>query len=210
VDPIEHLGVDDDSIPSNVVAFPQRLRPAEQADIDDVDGETERDSSTFTRVAHPSVDDALSTLRNTRVAADAIPALSAVAQVRPDPSRQLRIGLLVVSLLQLAIGLAWLVGEVPFGRLIGNPTPAHLSRDAALGVILGTIGAIVGWRPRWSLSLLPVVGSIVFVQALGLIADAAKGQRGFHFEHPHLVAIVIGALTFLVSRKRRAPNPTHT
>ena len=98
--------------------------------------------------------------------------------------------------------MAWLENRVPFGRIVGSPTAAHLSRDAALGVVLGIIGVIVAWRPRWSLSLVPVVGAIVAVQTVGLIADAGHDQRGFHFEVPHVLAIAVGVLIFLSSRRR--------
>ncbi len=127
----------------------------------------------------------------------------AVRAIRPDPSLTLRLVLGVLSAIQLGVAGAWLVGEVPFGQIVGSPTAAHLSRDAALGVVLGSIGAIVSWRPRWSLSLVPIVGAIVAVQTIGLIADGSNGQSGFHFELPHVIAITVGTLTFVVSRSRR-------
>lgn len=154
------------------------------------------------RTSHPSVDDALGALRSARPAPSS---LRSVLAARPEAKREVRVALAVLAAAQLAMGIAWLVGNVPFGGIVGSPTAAHLSRDAALGVVLGTIGVIVAWRPRWSLSLVPVAGAIVAVQAIGLVADAAKGQRGFHFEFPHALAIIVGVLIFYVSRKRRLP-----
>ena len=146
-----------------------------------------------------SVDHALRSLRTTPRSVDV---LRGVRGARPDPNSTMRILLTVVSAVQLGIAAAWLVGEIPFGQIVGSPTEAHLSRDAALGVVLGSIGAIVAWRPRWSLSLVPVVGAIVAVQTIGLIADGSNGQTGFHFELPHLLAIFVGTLTFAASRAR--------
>ena len=158
-------------------------------------------------LGHPSgprsattVDHALRSIRTTSPSGDP---LRAVRAIRPDPSLTLRAALAVVSAIQLGVAGAWLVGEVPFGRIVGSPTAAHLSRDAALGVVLGSIGAIVSWRPRWSLSLLPIVGAVVAVQMIGLIADGSNGQSGFHFELPHAIAASVGTLTFAVSRRRR-------
>ena len=121
----------------------------------------------------------------------------------------LRRALAVFALSQLSIALAWLFGNVPFGRIVGNPTPSHLSRDAALGVILGVIGLIVAWRPRSSLSLAPVVGAIVAVQIIGLVSDASSQEHGFTFEFPHALATIVGILIFLVSRLRRYPLTGH-
>lgn len=146
-----------------------------------------------------AVDAALSSLRPASASSDV---LRQVRVARPDPSPRLRFALAVVSIVQLAIAGAWLLGKVPFGQIVGSPTAAHLSRDAALGVVLGSIGAVVAWRPRWSLSLVPIVGAVVAVQTIGLIADGSNQQTGFHFELPHLVAIIVGTLTFVVSRRR--------
>lgn len=169
--------------------------------------ELHRRGATTSELGHPSgprnatsVDQALHAIRTGSPAGDS---LRAVRAIRPDPSLTVRVALSVLSAIQLGVAAAWLVGEVPFGRIVGSPTAAHLSRDAALGVVLGSIGAIVAWRPRWSLSLVPVVGAIVAVQMIGLIADGANGQSGFRFELPHAIAVVVGGLTFAVSRLRR-------
>ncbi len=156
-------------------------------------------SSTGTSGSALSVDDAVASLRPGPSTGDV---LRRVRSVRPDPSPRLRSALAALSVTQLAIALAWLVGEVPFGQIMGSPSAAHLSRDAALGVVLGSIGAVVSWRPRWSLSLVPIVGAIVAVQAIGLLADGSNEQSGFHFELPHALAILVGSLIFLVSRRR--------
>lgn len=185
------------NIPNNVFAL--RVRSGETANPGHPSGP---------RVPHgaPSevaTDKALAALRSS----PSEPVVArALASLRPDTSPAQRAALAAVALGQLSIGLAWLVGKVPFGQLVGNPTAGHLSRDAALGVVLGTIGAIVAWRPRWSLSLVPVVGAIVAVQAIGLASDASSGQSGFHFEFPHVLAIFVGVLTFLVSRRRSYPR----
>ncbi len=169
--------------------------------------ELRRRESSASQLGHPSgprpvatVDQALHAIRTASPSADS---LRAVRAIRPDPSLLLRLALGVLSAIQIGVAGAWLVGEVPFGQIVGSPTAAHLSRDAALGVVLGSIGAIVSWRPRWSLSLLPVVGAIVAVQMIGLIADGSNGQSGFHFELPHVIAAVVGTLTFAASRRRR-------
>ena len=148
----------------------------------------------------PTVDQSLHAIRTGSPAGDS---LRAVRAIRPDPSLTLRLALGVLSAIQLGVAGAWLVGEIPFGWIVGSPTAAHLSRDAALGVVLGSIGAIVSWRPRWSLSLLPVVGAIVAVQMIGLIADGSNGQSGFHFELPHGISIIVSALIFAMSRRRK-------
>lgn len=157
-------------------------------------------SSPSTRSA-TSIDAALATLRpsSSQVSGDA---LRSVRAVRPDPSSRLRFSLCALAIVQLGMAVAWLVGKVPFGKIVGSPTAGHLSRDAALGVVLGSIGLVVAWRPRWSLSLVPIVGAIVAVQAIGLVADGSTQQAGFHFELPHVVAIIVGTLTFAASRRR--------
>lgn len=185
------------SVPNNVFAL--RVRSGETANPGHPSGP---------RVPHgaPGVDAADRALAALRASPSEPMVARALAGIRPDASPALRAALAAVALGQLSIGLAWLVGKVPFGQLVGNPTAGHLSRDAALGVVLGTIGGIVAWRPRWSLSLVPVVGAIVAVQAIGLASDASSGQSGFHFEFPHVLAIFVGVLTFLVSRRRSFPQ----
>jgi hypothetical protein len=190
-----------------------RHERGQDRDRDSVDNvvELRRRASSLSELGHPSgprsaatVDQALHAIRTGTPSGDP---LRAVRAVRPDPSLSLRVALGVLSAIQLGVAGAWLLGEVPFGQIVGSPTAAHLSRDAALGVVLGSIGAIVSWRPRWSLSLLPIVGAVVAVQMIGLIADGSNGQSGFHFEIPHLIAIIVGTLTFAVSRRRRPTTP---
>ena len=188
---------------------PVNGRPGHDHDGDPLENvfELRRRESSTSQLGHPSgprpvvtVDQALHAIRTASPSGDA---LRAVRAIRPDPSFLLRLTLGVLSAIQVGVAGAWLVGDVPFGRIVGSPTAAHLSRDAALGVVLGSIGAIVSWRPRWSLSLLPIVGAIVAVQMIGLIADGSNGQSGFHFEFPHVFAILVGTLTFAMSRRRR-------
>lgn len=180
-----------------------------ERDRDSVDNvvELRRRETTMGELGHPSgprsattVDRALHAIRAGSPGGNP---LQAVRAIRPDPSLALRVALGVLSAIQLGVAGAWLIGEVPFDRIVGSPTAAHLSRDAALGVVLGSIGAIASWRPRWSLSLLPIVGAIVAVQVIGLIADGSNGHSGFHFELPHAIAAVVGTLTFALSRRRR-------
>ncbi len=180
---------------SNVVA----IRRAKPDHVDDSPNGVRSAGAHAAQRAHPSVDAALASLSHDRPE----PArLTSLHSLRPAPSSRLRLALGAAAVGQLIIGMAWLENRVPFGRIVGSPTAAHLSRDAALGVVLGIIGVIVAWRPRWSLSLVPVVGAIVAVQTVGLIADAGHDQRGFHFEVPHVLAIAVGVLIFLSSRRR--------
>ena len=178
----------------------------ERGPVDNVFELRRRETGT-NELGHPSgprpattVDQALHAVRTGSISVDP---LRAVRRIRPDPSLPLRLALGILSAIQLGVAGAWLVGEVPFGQIVGSPTAAHLSRDAALGIVLGSIGATVSWRPRWSLSLLPIVGAIVAVQMIGLIADGSNGQSGFHFELPHVIAVLLGTLTFAISRRRR-------
>lgn len=189
---------DTEDKPDNVVALRARVG------TDNHSGHPSGPRTSATRSAPTDpVDRALSILRSSPPS----PAVVAtVARTQPNPRGTMRAALAVLALGQLGIGLAWLVGDVPFGKIVGNPTPGHLSRDAALGVVLGAIGLMVAWRPRWSLSLVPVVGAIVAVQVIGLAADASSKQSGFHFEFPHVIAIIIGILMFLGSRPRRCPQ----
>jgi hypothetical protein len=181
---------------SNVVA----IRPPKAAPVDVPEAAIRSAGAHAAQRSHPSVDTALATLADDRPA----PArLSAVSAMRPMPALRLRIALGIAAAGQLIVGVAWLANDVPFGRFVGSPTAAHLSRDAALGVVLGIIGMIVAWRPRWSVSLLPVVGAIVAVQTLGLLVDARGDEQGFHFELPHVLALAVGALIFFTSRRRR-------
>jgi hypothetical protein len=181
---------------SNVVS----MRPPKVAPVDVPEAAVRSAGAHAAQRSHPSVDTALATLADDRPA----PArLTAVSALRPMPALRLRIALGIASAAQLVVGVAWLANDVPFGHFVGSPTAAHLSRDAALGVVLGIIGMIVAWRPRWSLSLLPVVGAIVAVQTLGLLVDARSDEQGFHFELPHMLALAVGALIFLASRRRR-------
>lgn len=203
--------MNDPLAPSEPDPTAENGRPTETADNVFVLRRTDPGSSTL---GHPSgprsgttVDQALRSLRSTTGSGDS---LRGVRAVRPEPSTTLRLALAALSVVQLGIAAAWLVGKVPFGQILGSPTDAHLSRDAALGVVLGSIGALVAWRPRWSLSLIPVVGAIVAVQTIGLIADGSNGQTGFHFELPHVLAIIVGSLTFAVSRSRKMPRATGT
>ncbi len=198
---VDRAAASNNTTPNNVVSM--RSREAEQPPTGHPSGPRVAKTMVTPTDADTLVDRALVRLR-----AESPPPVSvrSVHALRPDVGVSMRAALAAVAFGQLGMGLAWLLGEVPFARIIGNPTPGHLSRDAALGVVLGTIGAIVAWRPRWSLSLLPVVGAIVAVQAIGLAVDASNGQSGFHFEFPHLLTIIVGALTFAGSRRRRYPQ----
>ena len=106
---------------------------------------------------------------------------------RLGPPLWLRVALVVVATIQIALALPWLLGYAPYGTF-GEATKSHLTRDGALGLIVGSVGLLVALRPRFVLA-----GLVTTV-----IAAAAGLLTGLIDHHDHEVATSFEIIHFLV------------
>jgi predicted anti-sigma-YlaC factor YlaD len=114
---------------------------------------------------------------------------------RSDRRRDLRVGLVVVALLQLVLAVpALLLGS-------DGGAPVHVARelgsfDAALAV--GFL--VAAWQPARAFGLLPVAAALVAFLAGTAVLDVAAGHAPAMAESHHLLHLVGLALVWLLTR----------
>ena len=136
--------------------------------------------------------------------ADAV--LAVLATRRPARSSRLRRLLGAVSLLQCAIALPWLFGTNPFGFLAASGvTPAHLTRDGAIGILIGVAGCTTALRPRHALAMLVTAGAAVGLQLISFAVDERNEHVHPLFETSHLLVPVVLVLIATIGLRRDRP-----
>ena len=102
------------------------------------------------------------------------------------------------------VALPWLFGHslLPDAHV----TVAHLTRDGGLDVVIGGLGLVTAWRPRYVNSTLVIVLLAFVTQLVAEISDrethAVTGS--FQLFHLLVVAIVIAMVCVHVSVTHRA------
>ena len=133
-----------------------------------------------------------------------------IAAERPlaDASAILRFALLVVAATQFLVALPWLFGHsvVPDAHV----TVAHLTRDGGLDTIIGGLGLITAYRPRYVHSTLLVTLTASITQAVAEVTDreAHAVTGAFQLFHLLVVAILIAMVCVDLSVTRRATPET--
>jgi hypothetical protein len=141
--------------------------------------------------------------------ADAVLAL--LATRRPARSPRLRQLLAAVSLLQCAVALPWLFGTNPFGFLASSGvTSAHLTRDGAIGILIGVAGCTTALRPRHALAMLVTAGAAVGLQLVGFAIDEHNEHVHPLFETSHLLVPVVLVLIATIGLRRDRPVRART
>ena len=133
-------------------------------------------------------------------------AASRIAVDRPpaEAPAALRLALAILAATQLMLALPWLFGHslVPDAHV----TVAHLTRDGGLDVVIGGLGLVTAWRPRYVNSTLVIVLLAFVTQLVAEITDrethAVTGS--FQLFHLLVVAIVIAMFCVHVSVTHRA------
>lgn len=111
------------------------------------------------------------------------PLLGQLGAALPEPNPLLRGLVAVLSVVQLAVVLPWLVDADPFG-LLGSSTSSHLTRDGALGLAVAVAGIMAAWRPRWAMPCFLLGSAALVAQALaGLFDSTSAGSGGTELVH---------------------------
>lgn len=111
------------------------------------------------------------------------PLLGQLGAALPEPNPVVRGLVAVLSVLQLAVVLPWLVDADPFG-LLGSSTASHLTRDGALGLAVAVAGLLAAWRPRWAVPCFLLGSAALVAQALaGLFDSTSAGSGGTELVH---------------------------
>ncbi len=131
--------------------------------------------------------------------------LARLAAVRPPPLRKLRIGLGSLAALQVAFAIPWLFGLNPFGQMGFHVATSHLTRDGAIGIIVGVAGLTAAIRPRQALAMLVTAAAAVVMQAFGSTIDENGDLVSLVFELFHVPVPIILALIGVLVFHRPAP-----
>lgn len=122
-----------------------------------------------------------------------------------------RVTLGVMAACQLVLALPWLAGVSPLWSA-SFASSHHLTRDGAIGLILGATGMAVALNPRLAWFALPLVLLLVGVQGVFFFVDHSQFSVTHLFESIHLlgVAIVLGIGIFALPNPiRRSGRPRH-
>jgi hypothetical protein len=126
------------------------------------------------------------------------------ADPRPESAASLRVALALVSTIQLVLAVPWLFGHslIPDAHV----AVAHLTRDGALGVVIGALGLVTAWRPRYVYGIV-IIG--LLVSAAQLIAgltdhDTSPARPSFELVHVLVVIILLGLFAVAADLARRA------
>lgn len=127
---------------------------------------------------------------------------------RAWPGR-LALGLLATA--QLLLAAPWLAGQSPIWAA-SFASPHHLTRDGAIGLVLGAAGLAVALSPRLAWFALPLVVLLLLVQGVFFFVDHSQLSVSHLFEVIHVlgIAIVAGIALFAfpvpIGRIRKVPG----
>jgi hypothetical protein len=132
--------------------------------------------------------------------------LALLAGQRPARSARLRQLLGAVALAQCVVALPWLFGANPFGFLASSGVaPAHLTRDGAIGFVIGVAGCTTALRPRHAIAMLVTAGAAVGMQVIGFAIDERNEHVHPMFETAHLLVPVVLVLIATIGLRRDRP-----
>jgi hypothetical protein len=132
--------------------------------------------------------------------------LAAVRRRRPSRSATMRAVLGVAAVLQCILAIPWLFGANPFAFVDSMEVdPSHLTRDGAIGIIIGVAGLTTAIRPRHAFAMLVTASAAVGMQVLSFAID--EGHERVHplFETSHVLAPVVLVLVAVLALRKAPP-----
>ena len=106
---------------------------------------------------------------------------------------------------QCLFALPWLLGFDPIGSLGNHVAASHLTRDGAIGVIVGVAGVATALRPRHALAMLVMAIASIGMQAFGFAVDENQNRVSPLFELLHVLVPIIVAMIGVVAMRRPPP-----
>ena len=131
--------------------------------------------------------------------------LAVLDQHRPPRRPRLRVLLGVLGALQCALALPWLFDMNPVGFLADNVASEHLTRDGAIGVIVGVAGLTTAIRTRHALAMLVTGCAAIGMQVLSFAIDENHERVHPLFEVSHTLVPIILALIAAFAMRRATP-----
>ena len=131
--------------------------------------------------------------------------LASLVAHRPPNHPLLRATLGVLAALQIALALPWLFDMNPVAFLANNVASEHLTRDGAIGVIVGVAGLTTALRTRHALAMLVTGLAAIGMQVLSFAIDENHDRVHPLFEVSHLLVPIILALIAVFALRRAAP-----
>jgi hypothetical protein len=131
--------------------------------------------------------------------------LAALAAHRPPHKPVLRIALGVIAAVQCAIAVPWLFGVNPLGFMADHVASEHLTRDGAIGVVVGVAGLTTALVTRHGLAMLVMGAAAIGMQLLSFAIDEDHDRVHPLFELSHLLVPVILALIAVFALRRPSP-----
>lgn len=131
--------------------------------------------------------------------------LATLARHRPTQRPRLRIVLGVIAALQCALALPWLFDVNPVAFLGNDVDSSHLTRDGAIGVIVGVAGLTTALRTRHALAMLVTGIAAIGMQVLSFAIDEHHERVHPLFELSHALVPVILVLIAVIAMRRPAP-----
>jgi len=131
--------------------------------------------------------------------------LAELAAHRPPRTPLLRYALGVLAVAQTALALPWLFDVNPLGFLADHVASEHLTRDGAIGVIVGVAGLTTALRPRHALAMLVMAAAAIGMQVLSFAIDENHDRVHPLFEVSHALVPIIVALIAVFALRRPAP-----
>jgi hypothetical protein len=119
------------------------------------------------------------------------------ARRRTRPASALRVGLLGISVAQLALAIPWLVGKslLPDSHV----AVSHLTRDGALGLVVAALGLVTVWRPRYVHGTRLIGLLVLGLQLVAGVADQQMSSVSADFEVVHFLVVIIVLGLFAVA-----------
>lgn len=124
---------------------------------------------------------------------------------RPPQRSRLRVALGAVACVQAAVAIPWLVGANPLGFLAHHVASDHLTRDGAIGVIVGVAGLTTALRPRHAFAMLVMAVAAIGMQMASFAVDENHDHVPPLFEVSHALVPVILALIVGCALRREVP-----
>lgn len=121
-----------------------------------------------------------------------------------NPGGVRRTLLFISSAIQIALALPWMFGATLFWGQHSDPDVSHLTRDGAIGLVLGVVGVGVASKPRLAYFALTMCGLLAILQIAAFVSDRSEGHVHANFEVIHLLSAVISVL-ILSMVYRRSP-----
>jgi hypothetical protein len=131
--------------------------------------------------------------------------LAALDEHRPARRPRLRTVLGLLSALQCALALPWLFDLNPLAFLAQDVASEHLTRDGAIGVIVGVAGLTTAVRTRHALAMLVTGSAAIGMQVLTFAIDENHDRVHPLFELSHALVPIILALIAVFTVRRATP-----